>query len=730
MLETYRRLQRDAMNPTIQRLLVQLHMGWCQLFVLECRYFRFLLVVLAAIVVLRPPALANDDNKQCLKCHGESWIASMRPEALAAMVRIPTGQSPVLRDPEKVRLLFTPAEQFNASAHGSLKCTECHLGIERLPHNQRLPVLSCSDCHKNVKKTIAEGPHGTEVAEGRPRPTCTDCHGPAHEIKPVKVPRSYETAVDIVVSCERCHNESETYSYNPVQTYNENIHGQALFKKGLSVSAICTDCHGSHAMLPPSNPQSPIHPFQAPKTCGKCHEGIEEVYLTSVHGQHLQAGDERAASCTTCHPSHGIRQIDKPFLLSVVKECSHCHTELGASYLRSYHGKATTLGYSSAAVCSSCHGAHDILPKSDPRSNIAPGNIKKTCGKCHENVNDNFVKYIAHVDYRNRKANPQVYYVWLGMTTLLLSVLAVFIVHTLLWFQRSVIDCIVNPQKYRAKPEHDRMVQRFHPIHRVTHALIIISFMGLVATGFPLKYSYAEWAKNLASLLGGIHTMRVIHRVLAVVTLGYVLIHISFLIHFFVWRCPRPRKKYLFGPDSLIPSWRDFKDFWSMIRWFLWLGPKPRFDRWTYFEKFDYWGETWGVIVIGGSGLMLWLPTLFTRWLPGWVINCAMVVHSIEALLAASIIFLVHFFNTHLRPEKFPVDLVMLTGQMTETEIQEERPDEYERLVAAGELEKRIVKPATLKWRVLGTIGGIAALLFGIMLIILAIKTELSQIFR
>jgi cytochrome b subunit of formate dehydrogenase len=166
-----------------------------------------------------------------------------------------------------------------------------------------------------------------------------------------------------------------------------------------------------------------------------------------------------------------------------------------------------------------------------------------------------------------------------------------------------------------------------------------------------------------------------------------------------------------------------------MLRWFFWLGPRPKFDRWTYFEKFDYWGEIWGVFVIGGTGLILWFPTLFARWLPGWILNCAMVIHSIEALLAASVIFLVHFFNTHLRPDKFPVDMTMFTGRMTETEMKEERTDEYKRLMESGELEKRIVNPLPWQWRLVGVIAGILAFLFGLFLIALAIETEIAQFF-
>jgi cytochrome b subunit of formate dehydrogenase len=326
------------------------------------------------------------------------------------------------------------------------------------------------------------------------------------------------------------------------------------------------------------------------------------------------------------------------------------------------------------------------------------------------------------------KANPEVFWTFVIMTGLLLSVLALFIPHTILWFQRSLIGRLKNPLGHGRKAGEERMIRRFKPVHRFTHGLIVVSFMGLVATGFPLKYSYTEWAHRLSSLFGGIHVMGLLHRGLAIVTFTYAAVHVAFLVYFFFVKCPKPRLRYIFGPDSMIFSWRDFKDFIAMLRWFFWLGPRPKFDRWTYFEKFDYWGEIWGVFVIGGSGLLLWFPTLFTRWLPGWVLNCAMVIHSIEALLAASVIFLVHFFNTHLRPEKFPIDTVMWTGQMSESEMQEERGTEYQRLVETGALEDRIVEPMSLTWRIVGVILGISAFLFGLFLIALAIRTELSQI--
>jgi len=675
-------------------------------------------------------ASAQISNDQCLKCHGDPSIARMKPETLWGMVRILPEEGPVKRPAETVVDLYTPEDVFMNSVHGSLNCTGCHLGIERLPHTQHLAEVSCANCHSNVVAELNTGAHRPNVQDGLARPWCTDCHGKTHGVMSLERPRSYDTSVASVKACERCHHESARGGFNPAETYRDNIHGRALFKAGLAVAPTCADCHGSHKMRGEDDPESPISHMNVVETCGKCHEGVAETYLKSIHGQLLLEGKSEEATCTSCHRSHGITRVDEPFLLAVVQECSHCHIDLGKSYLRSYHGKATQLGMGSAAVCSSCHGAHDILPPSDPNSRVNKGNLVKTCGKCHQNANENFIKYIAHVDFLDRKANPEVFWTFVVMTFLLLSVLALFIPHTLLWFQRTLVDRLKNPRGPHAHDTQERMIRRFRPIHRFTHGLIVVSFMGLVATGFPLKYSYTEWAHNLTRAFGGIQVMGLAHRVLAIITFTYAAVHVAFLVYFFLTKCSKPRWKYLFGPDSLIFSWSDFKDFIAMMKWFFRLGPRPKFDRWTYFEKFDYWGEIWGVFVIGGSGLLLWFPTLFTRWLPGWELTCAMVVHSIEALLAASVIFLVHFFNTHLRPEKFPIDMVMWTGQMTESEMQEERGTEYQRLVESGQLENRVVKPVQRRWRILGAVLGICAFLFGLFLIALALGTELSQFTR
>jgi cytochrome b subunit of formate dehydrogenase len=152
-------------------------------------------------------------------------------------------------------------------------------------------------------------------------------------------------------------------------------------------------------------------------------------------------------------------------------------------------------------------------------------------------------------------------------------------------------------------------------------------------------------------------------------------------------------KALLFGPETMLPRKKDLRDVAASLKWFLGKGPRPHYGRWTYWEKFDYMAVFWGIAVIGSTGLMLWFPEFFTRFLPGSLINVATIIHSDEALLATGFIFTVHFFNTHLRPEKFPMDLVIFTGSMPVEEFKEDKPAEYEELVRRGELEKYLVEP-------------------------------------
>ncbi len=238
-------------------------------------------------------------------------------------------------------------------------------------------------------------------------------------------------------------------------------------------------------------------------------------------------------------------------------------------------------------------------------------------------------------------------------------------------------------------------------------------------TGLPLKYSHQEWAKQLANYIGGFDSTRFWHRVFALVTFTCFGIYMVRLARQFIagHRRGMPWLRVVFGPDSPVPNWRDVKDFCKMLRWFVGLGPKPTFERWAYWEKFDFWGACSDIIIIGSTGLVLWFPVSFCTFLPGVTLNVAKVIHSTQALLATGFVFAIHFFSIHLRAEKFHADMSLLIGLVSEEEFLHERPDYYERLRREGKLQGlRATVPS--KWRIrLVKLAGFAALAVGLALL-------------
>jgi len=238
----------------------------------------------------------------------------------------------------------------------------------------------------------------------------------------------------------------------------------------------------------------------------------------------------------------------------------------------------------------------------------------------------------------------------------------------------------------------EREFVRFTRLQRGLHACMVISFLSLATTGLTLKFSYTPWAVRVSHFLGGFQTAGFIHRTAAVLMFGVFVAHLYDLYQ----HKKLEQKSWLsliFGPDSMLFNRADLDQFLGTMRWFLGRGPRPRYGRWTYWEKFDYFAVFWGIAVIGSTGLTLWFPVFFTRLLPGWFLNVATIIHSDEALLATGFIFTVHFFNTHLRPEKFPMDTVVFTGHMPLAELRRDKPLEYESLIASGELEDHMEIP-------------------------------------
>jgi len=262
---------------------------------------------------------------------------------------------------------------------------------------------------------------------------------------------------------------------------------------------------------------------------------------------------------------------------------------------------------------------------------------------------------------------------------------------------------------------------RLNLYHRILHGMVIVSFLGLAMTGLPLKYAETGWGHWLSWALGGPFTAGYLHRVFAIVTFLYFVLHLAYVARLIL----RGRSGVFWGPDSMVPQPRDVTQFFQHLRYFLGLGRRPRFGRWTYWEKFDYWAVFWGIAIIGSSGLLLWFPTVFARYLPGWTFNLAVLIHSDEALLAVGFIFSVHFFNANLRPEKFPMDPVIFTGRIDEEHFRLEHPEEYERLRAEDRLEALKADPPPRWLRNFSRVVGLSALGVGLVLLWLIVSTAL-----
>ena len=264
-----------------------------------------------------------------------------------------------------------------------------------------------------------------------------------------------------------------------------------------------------------------------------------------------------------------------------------------------------------------------------------------------------------------------------------------------------------------------RYIRRFTATERVLHSLLMLTFVGCALSGLPLVFADRPWAATLARILGGFEGAGLIHRMCAAVMVVVFVTHV--VVMFSTALAGGRLMRLLWGPDSMVPQPQDAIDIYHNFLWFIGRGPRPQFDRWTYWEKFDYWAVFWGMMIIGGSGLLLWFPVFFARILPGWVFNIAALVHGEEALLAVGFIFTFHFFNGHLRPDKFPMDTVIFTGRISERELKHERAVEYARMVKEGRLDAALAPPPTRESLVFGWIVGGAALLLGIIAIVLIV---------
>ena len=636
-------------------------------------------------------------DQRCLNCHDQKHITNLSREEREMMVVVPESGLTERKNPER---LYVEEAILAEGFHSSVTCEQCHSGVESLPHAARLPEPQCETCHQQEVSDVSRSRHAKVIRTSDPKPPrCWDCHG-AHEIRL----QSKFSPLEKIRVCASCHQKYAGHMAGLengsvlVKSYMDSVHGRS--KPGTSeVGATCEDCHGHHEILPVQDPRSKVNRLNIPETCGRCHAEILKEFESTVHAEVARRHDPsiRAALCSDCHTAHAITHTNTPeFMLDIVSECGVCHKELYRTYRETYHGQVQQLGGARVARCSDCHGTHNIRRLNDPKSLLSAANRAATCSRCHKEIQtmsasgrQNFVAYQPHADFRDGSRYHALFLIWRFTLIIGAVLLASWGLHWLGWINREL-------RKKSALPGEGPVsaILRFKELHCWTHLLATACFLGLILTGLPLKFSRQPWVVSSMVIFGGPDGAALLHRVFAVVLIGIGLFHAIYVL---ILRGDRtlPLRKRITGPDSLLPTGKDMRQLKEMFLWFAGRGIRPELDRWSYWEKFDYWAVVISVCAIAFSGTLLWFPTFFARFISGYWFNIAMVVHSFAGLLAIGCTLMIHLFNTSLRKAGFPVNTVMLTGQLSESELQEERSAHYARLTEKGTLDQWRVPPAS-----------------------------------
>jgi cytochrome b subunit of formate dehydrogenase len=656
-------------------------------------------------------AAAAPTDEDCLTCHGDKGAQAS------------SGRS-----------IYVDAARHERSVHGALGCVDCHTGIRDLPHAERLKKPACADCHEDAAKDVTaslhaplgaeacsachDGPHsvaraaqpaGTQCASchadavkayrssvhaamgpDHDGAVCGSCHGPAHKLLPPSDPASPVSRKKLPETCGSCHANPDFLTRHkialarPVEAYKLSVHGRAL-EAGNDKAASCSDCHDSHAVLPARDPRSKINHWSVGATCGACHAEIQKTYADSVHGQASARGVRGSPVCTDCHGEHDILAPSEPGSLvnparvsSVT--CGHCHEDerLAARYnlpadkvpafRDSYHGLASRAGSLTAANCASCHGVHNILPSSDARSTIHPANLGRTCGTCHPGAGQRFAIGPVHVRPASSSEHPVVRFIRVAYLWLIPLTLGFMLLHHGLDFWAKL--------RRRARVHDDgEELPRMGLHFRVAHWLVIVSFPVLVVTGFALKFPEAWWAAPLLRFEGQWAVRGWIHRAAAVVLV------LSFVYHLVHLAVSKGARRLL---PAMIPRVRDVSDLVGTLRHNLGrTSERPRLPAVSYVEKLEYLAFVWGTLIMAVSGFLLWFNTWALRHVPTWVLDASTAIHYYEAILATLAILIWHFYTVIFDPDVYPMDRAWLTGKVSAEHLRQTRPEYYRALVEA-----------------------------------------------
>jgi cytochrome b subunit of formate dehydrogenase len=610
-------------------------------------------------------------DADCLTCHGDKSL--------------------VTDENGKSASLFVDQNQLRHSIHGKmLGCVDCHKDVITLVHQNPPAKVACANCHAAAQDAYSHSMHAKPAGAAPAAATCVDCHGSAHNILAPGHPQSPVNHSNIPATCGRCHGqkflmESNGVSAQPFLSYQTSVHGRAV-ANGSIKAAVCTDCHSDHEILSANQARSPIYKFNVPATCGKCHTEIADTFNASIHGQALAHGNTQAPVCTDCHGIHSIKSHNDPNSPAAAQNlsrdtCARCHEgvrlsqEFGipgnrvTSYFDSYHGLAAQGGSMIAANCSSCHGVHYILPSSDSRSSINPAHLDATCGKCHQGVTAKFTLTKVHLqvgagNHANDIDSLTVRWVRYIYTVLILLVIgAMFLHNAIIWRSKAVARRrMLNP-----------MMTRMSVNQRWQHLALLSSFIILVITGFALKFPDSWFAHTMGL---GEHLRGAIHRIAGMALIAAGIYHIFYLA------AAHEGRRLL---RDIAPRPHDAFDAFAAMRYYLGLSKqKPKFGRFNYAEKAEYWALVWGTALMGLTGVMMWAKVTVGDLFARWLVDVATAIHYYEAILATLAIIVWHFYQVFFDPDVNPMNWAWWDGKMTVAHYKHEHEGDTELLSKQG----------------------------------------------
>ena len=610
--------------------------------------------------------------------------------------------------------------------HASLACVDCHAGAAEQTHSAKTASASCITCHSDAAQALTTSVHGalgspkdsqsciachgtgnvaravsgpqfcatchqqevnqyTGSIHGRARaagnadvPNCQSCHGSTHLVVASTDPKSPVNKQHLPNTCGTCHSNPKLaakYMFaevRPVQAYEQSVHGRAIHQGNLN-AASCSDCHGAHNILPISDTRSKIWKQNVASTCGQCHSGVYATYAQSIHGQALSKGVLQAATCTDCHDEHRILAPGDPgspvYMANVSQEaCSRCHadTQLMAgfnvpqdrvpTYEDSYHGLAAHEGRQTVANCASCHGVHNIYASTDSRSTVNRANLSKTCGQCHTDAGRRFAIGPVHGMSNGTPGGKVLGFVKLFYLIVIPVTLGLMLLHNAIDWRRKVIATLAHYRK-----AHGQLRLTYN--ERVQHALLVISFIVLVVTGFALKFPHSFWAAPFVDWEHGHPVRGWLHRIAGLVLIGSSVYHVVYLM------AKKSGRRWF---REMIPDLRDGKEAVQTVQYNLGQRKEmPHYRRFNYAEKAEYWALVWGTAVMAVSGVLLWLNDWILAHLPhpASILAISTAVHFYEAILATAAILVWHFYAVIFDPDIYPLKWTFLTGRAPEHEV-------------------------------------------------------------